>query len=491
MKSKKIFFIMCFMVLLFSVVGVSASDLNDTLLSSEDEAVMLEQVNQTVVESTDNEVLSKNAGTFTDLQNEIDLAAKGSTITLDKDYTYDDGFSKRGIKIDKDLTIDGKGHTLDGAGKSRIFLIGLGLIKNHQVTLKNIKFTNAKTDLYGGAIFNYAKLTVISCEFSNNYAKYAGGAISSIGYLNCKNSKFTKNIAGGDGGAIFTLSLKLHVDLVKLVNDTVREGKINFLENISSYATLNFVNEHISNCIFTGNVAKGTGGGAVYAFGHIDIKSSTFKSNTAGKKGGAVFANKNLYITNSKFTSNKASKYGGAVYFRCHANTGHYDSNKKWVSKVEYHKNLIQTSTFVKNSAAKGGAIYGFKSSSSDKHGAKASKCTFEANKASKGRDLYGGTASKSVFKYLKLTLKTVKIKKSAKKIVLTAKLTKGKSLIKGKTITFKFNGKTYKAKTNKKGIAKVTIKKSVLKKLKVGKKVGYQAKYGKLSVKKTAKVKR
>ena len=225
----------------------------------------------------------------------------------------------------------------------------------------------------------------------------------------------------------------MYVDLVKLVNDTVREGKISFLENLSSYATLNFVNEHISNCIFTGNVAKGTGGGAVYAFGHIEIKSSTFKSNSAGKKGGAVFANKNLYITNSKFTSNKASNYGGAVYFRCHANSGHYDSNKKWVPEVEYYKNLIQTSTFVKNSAAKCGAIYGFKSSSSDKHGAKVLKCTFEANKALKGRDIYGGTASKSVFKYLNLTLKTVKVKKSAKKIVLTAKLTKGKSLIKGK----------------------------------------------------------
>ena len=75
------------------------------------------------------------------------------------------------------------------------------------------------------------------------------------------------------------------------------------------------------------------------------------------------------------------------------------------------------------------------------------------------------------------------------KKLVLTAKLTKGKTLIKGKKITFKFNGKTYKAKTNKKGIAKVTIKKNIVKKLKVGKKVKYQAKYGKLTVKKTAKV--
>ena len=41
---------------------------------------------------------------------------------------------------------------------------------------------------------------------------------------------------------------------------------------------------------------------------------------------------------------------------------------------------------------------------------------------------------------------------------------------IKGKKITFRFKGKTYKAKTNKKGIAKVKIKKKVIKKLKKGK---------------------
>ena len=90
------------------------------------------------------------------------------------------------------------------------------------------------------------------------------------------------------------------------------------------------------------------------------------------------------------------------------------------------------------------------------------------------------------------LTLKKVKVKKSAKKLVLTATLKKlnGKYL-KGKKITFKFNGKKFTAKTNKKGIAKVTVKKAVLKKLKVGKKVKYQATYLKDTVQKSVKVKK
>ncbi|WP_405315854.1 hypothetical protein, partial [Methanobrevibacter sp.] len=66
-----------------------------------------------------------------------------------------------------------------------------------------------------------------------------------------------------------------------------------------------------------------------------------------------------------------------------------------------------------------------------------------------------------------------------------------GKKALKNKKVTFKFKGKKYKAKTNKKGIAKVTIKKSVLKKLKVGKKVKYQVTYLKDTVKRSVKVKK
>lgn len=86
------------------------------------------------------------------------------------------------------------------------------------------------------------------------------------------------------------------------------------------------------------------------------------------------------------------------------------------------------------------------------------------------------------------LSLSKVTVKKSAKKLVLTAKLSKK---LKGKKITFKFAGKKYTAKTSKKGIAKVTIKSKVLKKLKVGRKITYKATYLKDTVKRSVKVKR
>ena len=89
------------------------------------------------------------------------------------------------------------------------------------------------------------------------------------------------------------------------------------------------------------------------------------------------------------------------------------------------------------------------------------------------------------------MKLTKVTVKKSAKSLSITATLKKGKTPIKSKKLTFKFNGKTYTAKTNSKGIAKITIKASVLKKLKVGKTVKYQVTYLKDTVQQSVKVKK
>ena len=484
MKHKKAFAIMSILIFLFCIASVNANDGNDTITTSDENSEVIEESDGDILTSTD-----EDDGTFTSLQKKIDKANKSSTITLDRDYTYDEGFPTTGIIIAKDLTINGNGHTLNGAGKSRILLVMFGLKGQNKVVLNNIKFVNGNTNLYGGAIFNYGDLTVNKCTFTNNYAACCGGAIASVGHATYKNSVFNKNTAKGDGGAIITLSIDKIDFYPTFYYSKTATGSMDFIMDIYNDLTIKFAKEQVSGCTFTNNVAKGRGGGAIYAFGHIAINSCTFNSNKAGEKGGAVFANKDLTITNSKFTNNNAPMYGGAVYFKCHDTTGKY-VNKKWVSQTRFYTGSIQSSTFTKNSASKGGAVYGFKHPSSNKC-VKVSKCTFEANKATTGRDVYGGTTSNCEFKYSKLTLNSITVKKSAKNLVLTATLKKGSTPIKNAVITFKFNGKVYKVKTNNKGIAQVTLNKKVLNSLKIGNKVTYQAVCGSLYVKKTAVVKR
>jgi hypothetical protein len=81
------------------------------------------------------------------------------------------------------------------------------------------------------------------------------------------------------------------------------------------------------------------------------------------------------------------------------------------------------------------------------------------------------------------IDLSDVKVNHTQKKLKLKAKLYKP---MKSKKVTFKFKGKTYNAKTNSKGVAKVSIK---LKDLKAGKTIKYQATYLKSTVKKSVKV--
>ena len=92
----------------------------------------------------------------------------------------------------------------------------------------------------------------------------------------------------------------------------------------------------------------------------------------------------------------------------------------------------------------------------------------------------------------VKQVLKTKKatVKKTAKKFTLQATLKINGKLVKGKFIKFNFKGKTYKAKTDKKGVAKVTIKNNVIKKLKKGKNYVVKVTYLKDTIKTTVKVK-
>ena len=135
-----------------------------------------------------------------------------SEITLEDDYGFnhwdleDDEIeeARSGILINRDLTIDGDGHRLDGRGFARAFNIA----SESHVTLKNIIFESCFAD-EGGAIYNSGTLTIENCQFrycGNNWEENCktsnGGAIYNNGDLNVTDSIFYQNEAR-KGGAIY------------------------------------------------------------------------------------------------------------------------------------------------------------------------------------------------------------------------------------------------------------------------------------------------
>ena len=105
----------------------------------------------------------------------------------------------------------------------------------------------------------------------------------------------------------------------------------------------------------------------------------------------------------------------------------------------------------------------------------------------------YKGVTVKNTVKVKSIIkAKNMKVKKSKKvtKVKITLKKV-NKKYLKGKKINIKFKGKKYTVKTNKKGVATWKVKKSMVKKLKVGKKFKYTVTYGKDTVNKILTIKK
>lgn len=210
---------------------------------------------------------------------------------------------------------------------------------------------------------------------------------------------------------------------------------------------------------------------------------NVFAKNTIGKHY-IYFENpkngENLTVTVnvvSRFVGNSNINmyyYDGHIYkVRVKDNNGNYVGKNQVVTiKIGKQKFTVKTDA---NGYAKLKIPY------------KVTPGTYTVSTTYKGQTVKNKLVVKQVLK----TTKTVSVKKSAKKLVLKATLKKGKTAIKSKTIKFKVNGKTYSAKTNKYGIAKVTIKKAAINKLKAGKKYTVKVSYLSDTVKSTLKVKR
>ena len=297
------------------------------------------------------------------MQNAIDLV--DGILTLDSDIAMTDdeaaGFVN-GVAINKNIRIDGKGHTISAEDLGRIFSIGEGftvtltnatlingkadkggaIYNDGSLTLSDVKLSDNAADSYGGAVFNNGELVVSDSVFDSNdivnrgsaSVDYGGAAIYNWydGVLTVSGSNFTNNIKNyknGDNlvGAITTIG-NATVSGSNFVNNSGRWGGA--ISATGAELRKNSSTLTVSNTIFKDNSALYAG--AVYIWGsNYNIADCVFDNNTAFGKGNMTPNNNNGgalvvsqvsrfnepitgTISGSKFTNNKA-QYGGAAYF--------------------------------------------------------------------------------------------------------------------------------------------------------------------------------
>ena len=376
---------------LVSISAVAAADsVNDDIISANQEDFDLseetndvEQLGANAIDDTDSKgpLTAGESGTFSQLQELINGTPDGETLELDMNYTITS--DEKPIIVNKTITIDGKGHTLDANNLNAI----MSCLK--PVILKNIIFTNAyctgdydwefgyniyyygalnfnSDDLYditcagsivdnctflnnrayeGAAIYILSDdITITSSRFKDNEA-YApgprmglGGAIlwnGDNGIL--KNSNFTGSISEESGGAIYWAGQDGLIDGCNFTDNKAGSngGAIDFLEGD---------NKKITNTYFYKNTADYSGGAISSVIENISIDNCIFEENDASSNGGAFYliSDGPVNITNTKFYNNTVygenGEEGGAIY----VDTAHL---------------LIDHVDFINNTAPTGGAF--------------------------------------------------------------------------------------------------------------------------------------
>ncbi|OWT32866.1 hypothetical protein BGI41_05390, partial [Methanobrevibacter sp. 87.7] len=180
------------------------------------------------------------------------------------------------------------------------------VIDGGNLTLKNIKFTNAKINspsrrTYGTIISlkeSSGNIVIDNCIFENNFINGAGSVIGSYRSfinLNITNSKFINNTATGTFGVIYI------------------DG-INYEGNVS-----------IDNCVFVNNSAVNTVGVYIRSC-DINMTNTNFINNSVTYPGIVQFYNSTANVNNCKFINN----------------TCNYDSTSpSWVLSVEAPSNNV------------------------------------------------------------------------------------------------------------------------------------------------------
>ena len=232
---------------------------------------------------------------YEELSNLINNTLEGGLLELNRDYKFvndSKSDSNRGIIISKSITIDGKGHTINANKISRIFNITAD-----NVILRNINFINGnalgrydRIDAGGGAIYWYGDNgKILNCNFTNNTG------------FGIEDDPFDKEeeIITEDGTVIHTIRVR------PMGAKTNEGGAIVWKGN----------NGTVSNCIFNNNDVgyPNSGGAIIWRGDNGKISNSTFFNNSAWCGGAITWIGNNGKILSSKFFEN--GMFNGDIYW--------------------------------------------------------------------------------------------------------------------------------------------------------------------------------
>uniref|UniRef100_UPI0038901870 Ig-like domain repeat protein n=1 Tax=Methanobrevibacter sp. TaxID=66852 RepID=UPI0038901870 len=327
---KKKILIFAILLICLSAVGfASAADNTADAVGAEDtseNAISTDENENVILEDEYDEKLSKrdydpNAAPLSEFRSYI-VNNQNSVINLTRDYEFkaEDGDSFEVIELNRDVTIDGQGHYVNGHHSSSPML---RVAEGKNVVVKNLTINTFNGPTVTGG--TYINCKFILCASDNNAAVYKGTAI---------NCLFEECLSYGNnaGGA------------------AMREGRaINctFNGNTATYGGA-ISRSYAENCTFYNNKASHGGDTDLVAKGGAAYESTCyncyFKDNWVTNQGGAGY--KGTYV-NCTFEGNHIKGSGdGLTLYEGEAIFCTFDNKDKNYRTSVYEKMIINADDF-------------------------------------------------------------------------------------------------------------------------------------------------
>ena len=393
MKYKKGLLFICLIICLFTIASVCASDVNETMVTSDDQNtditenqidVLTSNENETIrlienqndelkcnyinednnIGVTDENELGASVGSFTDLANEIKNS--NGEYNLSRNYCSDEITNR--IVINESIIINGNGFTLQGDGST---VQGIS-VSAKNVILNNISFKNAPYPIdwcgIDGGIYN--------CKFINCSEKDMGTSCVSIyspnlliencTFIDCFNI-ITQDKNPRRGGVISAFKENYTINNCNFTNCYI---------SVSNYATINsyggvfysYKSGTISNCNFNNCcsitsdnyqnlqvTSKSHGGAICFEGDKLNVVNSTFidcSAKSLARAPSAYYQGEQV-VQPPTDTEANAYSYGGSISLI---------KGEAVVENCNFTNSIVMTSTFGSaanfNLKSYGGAIY-------------------------------------------------------------------------------------------------------------------------------------